>query len=82
MGKNSMGFWHAPWPTGPPVDHAPPIAPVLESGPQCNPIEHDFYVIISLHDIGLSSLTQFSREQSSAWGLDKAQLLTSAAHSV
>ena len=82
MGKNSRGVWLAPWPTGPPVDHAPPIAPVLESGPQCNPIEHDFYVIISLRDIGLSSLTQFLREQSSVWGLDKAPLLTSATDSV
>ena len=59
-----------------------PIAQVLKSGPQRNPIEHDFYVIISLYDIGLSSLTQFSREQSSIWGMDKAPLLTSAANSV
>lgn len=28
------------------------------SGPQRNPIEHDFYVITSLQDLGLSSLTQ------------------------
>ena len=31
------------------------LFPVLFTGPQRNPIEHDFYVITSLHDIGLSS---------------------------
>lgn len=38
--------------------------PVLLVGPQRNPIEHDFYVITSLHDIGLSSLTQASTQHS------------------
>lgn len=32
--------------------------PVALVGPQHNPIEHEFYVITFLHDIGLSSLTQ------------------------
>lgn len=42
----------------PPKESTDLCDPVTLVGPQGNPIEHEFYVITFLHDIGLSSLTQ------------------------
>lgn len=59
-GKQGKGIWglQGNHPRAPPRSQRTSCDPVALVGPQRNPIEHEFYVITFLHDIGLSSLTQ------------------------